>query len=158
VKVEVADVTEDDAERLIETYSAPHLYHTREEATRYVKLFFDYHHIKVVKLDAVLAGWLFWRVESEKHHGIAVIDEVWMDERFRRKGLGEKLLRASIEDAKNFFEKDGFVLRKVLVTTAENNEAGRRLYEKTGFKKYAVLKDLYRKNENELVYILTLNP
>jgi len=111
-----------------------------------------------VKLDAVLAGWLFWRVESEKHHGIAVIDEVWMDERFRRKGLGEKLLRASIEDAKNFFEKDGFVLRKVLVTTAENNEAGRRLYEKTGFKKYAVLKDLYRKNENELVYILTLNP
>jgi ribosomal protein S18 acetylase RimI-like enzyme len=158
MKVEVADVTEDDAERLIETYSAPHLYHTREEATRYVKLFFDYHHIKVVKLDAVLAGWLFWRVESEKHHGIAVIDEVWMEERFRRKGLGEKLLRASIEDAKNFFEKSGFVLRKVLVTTAENNEAGRRLYEKTGFKKCATFKDLYRKNESELVYILTLNP
>jgi len=49
-------------------------------------------------------------------------------------------------------------LRKVLVTTAENNEPARRLYEKIGFKKSAVLKDLYGKNENELVYILTLNP
>jgi len=158
VKVEIADATEDHVERLIEVYSAPHLYHTREEATRYVKLFFDYHHIKVVRLDEVLSGWLFWRVESERHHGIAVIDDLWIDERFRRKGLGEKLLRASIEDAKNFLKKDGYVLRKVLVTTAENNEPARRLYEKIGFKKSAVLKDLYGKNENELVYIITLNP
>jgi len=158
MKVEIADVTEDDVERLIETYSAPHLYHTREEATRYVKLFFDYHHIKVVKLGKVPAGWLFWRVESERHHGIAVIDDFWIEEKFRRKGLGEKLLRASIEDAKNFFKKDSYALRKVLVTTAENNEPAKRLYEKIGFKKCAVLKDLYRKDENELVFILTLNP
>jgi len=41
-----------------------------------------------------------------------VIDELWIDEGFRRKGLGEKLLRASIKNAKTFFEKDGFVLRK----------------------------------------------
>jgi ribosomal protein S18 acetylase RimI-like enzyme len=145
-------------ERLIEVYSSPHLYHTREEASWYVKSFFDYHHIKVVKSDEVSAGWLFWRVESERHHGIAVIDELWVDEKFRRKGLGEKLLRTSIEDAKNFFKRDGFVLRKVLVTTAEDNEPAIKLYEKIGFQKSAVFKGLYGKGENEIVYILTLNP
>jgi ribosomal protein S18 acetylase RimI-like enzyme len=110
-----------------------------------------------VKSDDVPAGWLFWRVESERHHGIVVIDELWVDEKFRRRGLGEKLLRTSIEDAKNFFKKDGFILRKVLVTTAEDNEPARKLYEKIGFQKSAVLKDVYGKGENEIVYILTLN-
>jgi ribosomal protein S18 acetylase RimI-like enzyme len=158
MNIQVTDAIENDVERLIEVYSSPHLYHTTEEASWYVKSFFDYHHIKVVKSDDVPAGWLFWRVESERHHGIVVIDELWVDEKFRRKGLGEKLLRTSIEDAKNFFKRDGFVLKKVLVTTAEDNEPARKLYEKIGFQKSAVLKDLYGKGENEIVYILTLNP
>ena len=158
MNVKITDAIENDVERLIEVYSSPHLYHTREEASWYVKSFFDYHHIKVVKLDEVPAGWFFWRVESERHHGIVVIDELWVDEKFRRKGLGEKLLRTSIEDAKNFFKRDGFVLRKVLVTTAEDNEPAIKLYEKIGFQKSAVFKGLYGKGENELVYILTLNP
>jgi ribosomal protein S18 acetylase RimI-like enzyme len=158
MNIQVTDAIENDVERLIEVYSSPHLYHTREEASWYVKSFFDYHHIKVVKSDEVSAGWLFWRVESERHHGIAVIDELWVDEKFRRKGLGEKLLRTSIEDAKNFFKRDGFVLRKVLVTTAEDNEPAIKLYEKIGFQKSAVFKGLYGKGENEIVYILTLNP
>jgi len=154
----IADATKSDAKKLIKIYSSPHLYHTTEDASRYVNCFLDYHHIKVVKLNKTLAGWLFWRVESEKHHGIVVIDDFWIDEKFRRKSLGEKLLRTSIESAKSFFQKDSFVLKKVFVTTAEDNKPARRLYEKIGFKKSAVLEELYGKGENELAYILTLNP
>jgi len=158
MQTEIADAARIDVDKLVEIYSAPHLYHTKKEANRYVKSFFDYHHIKVVKADGTVVGVLFWQVESEKHHGIIVVEDLWMDEKFRRRGLGEKLLRTSINDACSVFEKDGFVLRKVLVTTAEDNVPARRLYEKVGFQKCAVLKDLYGKGENELVYILTLNP
>jgi ribosomal protein S18 acetylase RimI-like enzyme len=158
MEITMVSASRDDVEKLIEVYSAPHLYHTRDEASRYVQLFHDYHHIKVVKGDGVFAGCLFWRVEGERHHGIIVIDELWIEEPFRRRGLGEKLLRTVIEDAKNLFSKFGFVLRKVLVTTAEDNVPARKLYEKIGFKKSAVLKDFYGKGENELIYILTLNP
>jgi ribosomal protein S18 acetylase RimI-like enzyme len=158
MKVEISDATEQDVEKLVEIYSTPHLYHTREEASRYVNSFFDYHHIKVIRLHGALIGQLFWRVESEEHHGIIVVDELHIDEKFRRKGLGERLLRAAIEDAKAFLEKDGHVLRKVLVTTTQDNKPARKLYEKIGFKKSAVLKDLYGRGENELVYILTVNP
>jgi len=136
----------------------PHLYHTKEEAARYVKQFHDYHHIKVVKLGDALAGMLTWRVESEKHHGIMVLDDLWIEERFRRRGLGEKLVKTSIGDAEDVFRKAGFALRKGMLTTSEDNVSARRLYEKLGFEKSAVLEDLYGKGENELVYILTLNP
>jgi len=155
---EISDATRQEVKKLIEIYSAPHLYHTREDASWFVKSFFDFHHIKVVKQNGVIIGLLFWRVEAERHHGIIVIDDLWIDEKFRRKGFGEKLLRISIEDAKTFFQRDKYVLRKVLVMTAQNNKPARKLYEKIGFQKSAVLKNLYGKGENELVYILTLNP
>lgn len=30
---------------------------------------------------------LFWRVNEEKHHGIVVIEDFWVDEKHRRKGI-----------------------------------------------------------------------
>jgi ribosomal protein S18 acetylase RimI-like enzyme len=156
--IEIADATDYDVNRLVEIYSSPNLYHSKAEAIWFVKSFYDYHHIKVAKLKGTIIGGLFWRGEAERHHGIAVVDDLWIDEKFRRKGYGEKLLRTAIEDAKTFFEKDSHLLRKVLVTTGQDNKPARKLYRKIGFKKCAVLKDLYDKGENELVYILTLNP
>lgn len=157
MNAKVANPSKEDLERLVEIYSAPHLYHTREEAAKYVRQFNDYHHIKVVKLNDALVGVLTWRVESEKHHGIMVIDDLWIEERFRRRGLGQKLVKASIKDADDVFHKSGFVLRKVMLTTAEDNAPARRFYEKLGFLKSAALEGLYGKGENELIYILTLN-
>ena len=57
-----------------------------------------------------------------------------------------------------FFARDNNVLRKILVTTREDNEPAKKLYEKLGFQKSVVLTDLFGQGENELVYILTNNP
>ena len=155
---QVVNATADDVESLIAIYSSPHLYHSREEAQWFVKSFFDYHHIKLIKLDKQVIGASFWKVVEEKHHGLTEIEDFWIDENHRRKGYGEKLLRSTIEDMKHFFTDNGFTLRKVLVTTGEDKEPARRLYEKIGFLKSAVLKDLFAQGENELVYILTTKP
>lgn len=154
----IVDADKSDAEKLIQIYSSPDLYHTMQEASWFVKCYFDYHHIKVAKLKDEIIGVLFWRVNEEKHHGIVVIEDFWVDEKHRRKGIGEKLLRTAIEDAKKLFESSGYVLRRVLVTTAEDNVPARKLYEKVGFEKSAELKDLFGKGETELIYILSLNP
>jgi ribosomal protein S18 acetylase RimI-like enzyme len=122
-----------------------------------VKSFFDYHHIKVMKNENKVIGAMFWNVLEEKHHGLAEIGDLWIDESFRRRGLGEKLLRTVIEDMKTFFRKGNYALRKVLVTTGDDNEAAKKLYEKAGFKKAAALADLFGKGETELVYVLTVN-
>ena len=157
MSMQMADADESAVESLIGIYSSPHLYHNREEASWFVKSFFDYHHVKVVRHVEKVIGAAFWNVVEEKHHGLAEIKDFWIDENFRRRGLGERLLRTIIEDMKQFFAKENFALRKVLVTTGEDNEPAKKLYEKVGFQRSAVLRDLFAQGENELVYILTLN-
>jgi ribosomal protein S18 acetylase RimI-like enzyme len=156
--VQILDADERDVERLIEIYSSPDLYHSREEAGWFVKSFFDYHHVKVAKLDSKIIGVVFWRGREEKHHGLTEVEDLWVDENYRRRGFGTKLLTSALEDMKQFFIESSFVLRKVLVTTGEDNEPAKRLYEKIGFQRSAVLEGLFARDENELVYILTMNP
>jgi ribosomal protein S18 acetylase RimI-like enzyme len=158
MSVHIVDADETDIEDLITIYSSPHLYHNREEASWFVKSHFDYHHVKVAKHQDKVIGAIFWNVVEEKHHGLTEIRDFWIDENFRRRGFGEKLLRTTIEDMEQFFRKGGYVFRKALVTTGEDNEPAKKLYEKAGFRKVAVLPDLFAKGENELVYVLTLNP
>ncbi|HML02585.1 MAG TPA: N-acetyltransferase [Candidatus Bathyarchaeia archaeon] len=155
---QVSDATKNDVGGLIEVYSSPELYHNREEASWFVKSYFDYHHIKVVKRRREVVGAIFWNTVEEKHHGLTNIQDLYIDEKFRRKGLGERLLRASIEDMKKLYAKHRYTLRKVFVTTGEDNKPARNLYEKIGFRLVAALPDLFAKGENELAYILTLNP
>jgi ribosomal protein S18 acetylase RimI-like enzyme len=157
MSIQISDVSVNDVESLIEIYSSPDLYHNREEALWFVKSYFDYHHIKVVKQDSKIVGTIFWNVVEEKHHGLTNIQDLWVDKSFRRKGLGEKLLRSSIEDMKKLYANNRYALRKVFVTTGEDNKPARNLYKKVGFHPVAVLPDLFVNGENELVYILTLN-
>jgi ribosomal protein S18 acetylase RimI-like enzyme len=156
MNVKIADAEENDVESLIEIYSSPNLYHNREEANWFVKSFFDYHHIKLIQYEAKVIGALFWNVMEEKHHGLAQIVDFWIDENFRRRGLGEKLLRLVIGDMKQLFAAHHYPLRKVLVTTDEDNMPARKLYEKMGFQKSAVLPDLFGRGETELIYVLTI--
>lgn len=157
VSKSVVDASKKDVEELITIYSSPHLYHNREEASWFVKSFFDYHHVKVLKNQGRVIGAVFWNVVEEKHHGLAEIRDLWIDEGFRRRGLGERLLRTVIEDMERFLRKQGIALRKVLVTTGDDNEPAKRLYEKNGFEKAATIPDLFAKGETELVYVLTIN-
>ncbi len=156
--LQILDAVKNDVESLIDIYTSPHLYHNRDEAGWFVKSFFDYHHIKVVKCEKRIVGAAFWNVVEEKHHGLAEIVDFWIDQDFRRRGIGERLLQSVIEDMKQFFAKDNYLLRKVLVTTGDDNEPASKLYEKIGFQKSAVLANLFGQGENELVYILTINP
>jgi len=158
VSIQITDINQNDVESLIAIYSQPDLYHNREEASWFVKSFFDYHHIKLVKHEGNLVGALFWNVVEEKHHGLTEIRDFWIDESFRRKGLGERLLRSAIEDMKRLFADHNFALQKVMVTTGDDNLPARKLYEKVGFQQCAALRDLFAKGETELIYILTLNP
>jgi len=158
MNIRIANASTKDVNNLIEIYSLPHLYHNREEASWFVKSFFDYHHIKVVKGEEKVVGATFWNVVEEKHHGLAEIGDIWIEEGFRGRGLGERLLRTVIKDMKQFFAKDDYTLRKVLVTTGDDNKPAKKLYEKVGFKKVATLEDLFAEGENELVYVLTIRP
>jgi ribosomal protein S18 acetylase RimI-like enzyme len=50
------------------------------------------------------------------------------------------------------------VLRKVLLTTSDNNVPAIRLYEKVGFQRSAAFADLFAQGATEIAYVLTLSP
>ena len=55
-----------------------------------------------------------------------------VSKKFRRKGLGEFLLKTTIERARKKFDP-----KNIFLSVAEPNNAARRLYAKVGFKKIA---------------------
>jgi ribosomal protein S18 acetylase RimI-like enzyme len=61
---------------------------------------------------------------------------------------------ATISDMKEFYNRAGVRLRKVILTTQVNREDARRLYEKVGFREAARLEGTYDDNENDVVYAL----
>jgi GNAT superfamily N-acetyltransferase len=132
MSLEIVDPDKDDVESLIQIYSSPDLYHRREEASWFVRSFFDYH-VKIVKHEGNVVGAVFWNVVEEKHHGLAEIGDLWIDKNFRRRGLRERLLQVVIEDMKRTFAGDNYVLRRVLVTTSENMNQRRSCTRRLAF-------------------------
>jgi len=154
--IEISKVTKKNLSRLIEMFSDPDLKTNREESDWFVHCYFDYHHINVAKVDGNIQGACFWRIEGEKYSGLGWIENLWVEEQYRRMNLGEKLLRRSIEDMKVFFEKDNKRLRKVVLTTQEERASARKLYEKIGFRSVASLGDIYDPGGHDLFYVLDL--
>lgn len=83
------------------------------------------------KAEQKVAGAAFWNVVEEKHHGLTEIGDLWIDKDYRRKGLGEKLVRTMIEDMTRFFAKENYALRKVLVTTGTTTNQQRNSTKKS---------------------------
>jgi len=92
---QIQNASKEDVESIIEIYFS-NLDQPREEASLAVKYFFDRGHVKVVKHKGKIIGVTFWKVWKEKHRGLTEIMYIWVNEDFRRRGLGEKLLRSVI--------------------------------------------------------------
>ena len=154
MRLEIEDARRDDLERLTEIYSCYDLHRIKQDAENYVKCYLEHWHIKVARIDGIVQGACFWRPEGEAVWGLGWIEDLWVEPGFRNKGFGEKLLSASISDAKRYFESRGFKLRMFALTVQENNAPARAVYERLGFRKVTDLTDIYIDGEDALFYVL----
>lgn len=98
----------------------------------------------VGKVDGKVVGYLvIWMAYDEMHLGNIAVAKRW-----RRKGIGEKLMKWLIEEAKR-----RNVVRLTLEVRATNYPAI-SLYKKFGFKEVAVRKRYYPEGEDALVMLL----
>ena len=154
VVVKITQAKRKDLDRLIAIFAGPDLKTNHEESAWFVNCYFDYHHINIAKVDKEIRGACFWRIEGEKYSGLGWIENLWVEELYRRKGLGERLLRKSIDDMRVFFERDDIRLRKVILTTQTERKNARQLYERIGFDAVANLGDIYDPGGHDLFYVL----
>ena len=140
--------------RLVEIYSSRQLKTSLRESRWFVNCYYDYHHIVVAKMDGEIQGACFWRIEGEEYSGLGWIENLWVEVGFRKRGLGEHLLRKAIRDMETFFKHRRKRLRRVILTTQVERGSARRLYEKVGFRCNAKLGDAYEHGGMDLMYML----
>jgi len=153
---EITAATKADLPRLVEVFANPDLKTTLEESEWFVRCYLDYHHVLVAKVGGNIQGACFWRIEGERYSGLGWIENIWVEERFRKLGLGEDLLRAAVTDIRRYFESHKVLPRKVVLTTQIERESARSLYEKVGFRHVASIEGMYDPGGHDMVYMLDL--
>jgi GNAT superfamily N-acetyltransferase len=100
---EIVEATSRDVPRLVDIFSNEDLKTSQEESRWFVNCYMDYHHVLLAKVGGDIQGACFWRIEGERYSGLGWIENVWVEERHRKLGLGEKLLRRAVDDISAFF-------------------------------------------------------
>jgi len=158
MNIEIQDAVKSDLEDLVKIYSIPQLYCTRQIAQRYIGEFFDYHCIKLAKIDGVIKAVCPWETEAERGWGVVWVDSIWVDREYLGKGLGERLLSSVIDDAKASSEKMKIPIKKIVAISDQGNAAIRNLFEKVGFIKRANIGDIYYENKHTLIFVMDVCP
>ncbi|MCZ2856191.1 MAG: GNAT family N-acetyltransferase [Candidatus Bathyarchaeota archaeon] len=146
------DATESDFEILSRIYEKP--YDGLETARKFVELYLGHYFWKLVEADGKIVGGLIWFPRENPELGWAEILDVWIDESYRRRRLGFRLIIEVIKNIESHFESFGHKAKCVILFTSENNISARRLYEKAGFKKVGYGGYVADDGTRELLYSL----
>ena len=155
-RLAILNATRADIPRLVKIFENPDLKTSTDESTWFVNCYFDYHNVLVAKIDGEIQGACFWRIEGERYSGLGWIENLWVEERFRKIGLGERLLVRAVSDVRTFFKDHGVTPRKIVLTTQAEREDARRLYEKVGFRRVASIEGMYDPGGQDMMYMLDL--
>ncbi len=154
--IKILAATKKDLPRLIEIYSNPDLKTSLDEARWFVNCYAQYHHVVLAKVKGEIQAACFWRIEGERYSGLGWIENLWVEEKFRKIGLGEMLLSRAVSDIKAFFHAHHVKARRIVLTTQEERTAARNLYEKVGFHHVASIEGMYDPGGHDMVYMLDL--
>ena len=115
----------------------------------------DFHYI-VAEEGRKIIGLVTWLMHGLPKHGLFELDRICILSEARGKGVGRKLVDTLIDNASEWYNKEGEKIRKLYLLTHEDNKNAHSFYEKVGFSHETTLKDHYYKNQDERVYTIFL--
>ena len=113
----------------------------------------DFHYL-VAEENGKIIGLVTWLMHGLPKHGLFELDRICILSDARGKGVGRKLVDRLINDAREWYDKEGGNIRKLYLLTHEDNKNAHAFYEKVGFIHDTTLKDHYYKNQDERVYVM----
>ena len=149
----IENATPDDQKQLEETFK-----HFRDKTAmrKRAECYLFHNNTILAKVGKRIIGKVLWYVKENPNDGLVELEELFVLEDYRRKGVGSKLVKSSINAVQNHFKSLGIEPRRIYLFTNENNDGARKLYENFGFKPIANLGHLYSDDENDLFYTLDL--
>jgi [ribosomal protein S18]-alanine N-acetyltransferase len=94
-------------------------------------------------------------VSSSERQDTMMISSIAVGSKFRKLGIGEKLLNDSIKIAEKHSSTNQ--IRRIILQVAVGNQAAKSLYEKFGFRNVRKIKDYYGKGKDGIQMELRLN-
>jgi ribosomal protein S18 acetylase RimI-like enzyme len=156
--VRIRCVTPQDKDSFFEAYKG--VYSSKEEAEAYYR-FLDNGWISGAWKNRKLIGVLAWAPREAVKNGLAEIIDIWVNKEERRRGIGGKLIGHALEQMKQYYQRFGSKLQRVMLFTGATEEysAARALYEKSGFHVIATIPrgTLDNPYGNELLYVLQIS-
>lgn len=151
--IAIVNATLEDKEELANTFQH---FKNKNAMLKRAECFIMHKNAILAKLGNKIIGKALWYVKGDPNEGVVELDELYVFENFRKRGIGNTLINATIASAKKYFETLRIKPRRIFLSTEEDNLNARRLYKKFGFECVANLGPLYSDENNELIYILDL--
>jgi len=98
---------------------------------------------------------LQWEVQENIMYGLAQVEEVFVDLRYRGQQIGTRMVQLGLETLKQYYAANGAELKTVWLFCRQGNDPAVRVYEKFGFKKRTghPLGDLFKSGEPQDFYV-----
>jgi len=116
----------------------------------------DYKYILALEEDRII-GLVTWLMHGLPKHGLFELDRICILEESRGKGVGKMLVDSLINDANNWYQDNGFSIRKLYLLTHEDNIPAHAFYEKVGFNHETTLDSHYYDEKDERLYSIFFN-
>ena len=152
LKATFRNADKSDLETLSRIYAKP--YGGYRKAREFVEMYLDHYFVKMVEFEGKNVGRLVWFPREDSKLGWAEILDIHVEEEYRRRGLGLKLLQETVRDIEAHYKSMGYKARCIILFTNESNTAARRLYEKAGFRKVGYGGYVSEDGTPELLYAL----
>ena len=117
MEITIRNAAESDFTVLCSMYEKP--YGGLEIAGKFVRMYLDHYFWKLVEVDGKIMGGLIWFPRESPKLGWAEILDIWVDENYRRRGLGSKLMTETIKDIESYHRSFGHRTKCVILFTPE---------------------------------------
>ncbi len=151
--IRIENATPDDQKKLEETFQ-----HFKDKTAmrKRAECYLFHNNTALAKVGERIIGKVLWYVKEDPNDGLVELEELFVLEEYRRKGVGSELIKFSINAVQKHFKSLGIDTRRMYLFTNEGNQSARKLYENFGFKLTASLGHLHSDDEIDLFYILDL--
>jgi len=126
-------------------------YNNRKHQRRRVDCFIEHNYSLLMFVDGQFTGIVQWYVKEDPRLGVVELEELFIQEVYRNKGMGTQLVEKALLEIKKLINP----LHSIFLFIDKNDEVTQRIFNKFGFKKVAEIPDLFKNNEIEILFLKT---